>query len=261
MSTFYTGVVKCALCGTESAQKMLASTSSIASELDGRPIGMHRSTMECWTQIYSNPDCGYCTYQISKEVENARECIKSTDYRLHLTDPSLRELIRKFYCAALIHLWAKQPDESFNYFRAASWVCDDAGLPSDARAFRILCTRLPYSGNPVVPVDILRRAGEFAQAKLAHDRALAIADIDEFTRNMLDLELFLINSKDAGVHTTEEIKPVLQPSPSELGSCTSTPGSSNPKSFKVGESGLGEEFKSLPEDIEDALCEGPELPQ
>jgi hypothetical protein len=32
-------------------------------------------------------------------------------------------------------------------------------------------------------------------------------------------------------------------------------------SFKVGESGLGEEFKALPEDIEDALCEGPELPQ
>ena len=206
MTMISTGVVKCALCGTESTQEMLASTSSIASELDGRPIGIQRSTMNCWTQMCGNPECGYCTYQIAKEIPDSRLCVKSADYRKHLTDPGLRELVRKFYCAALVHLWAQQPRESFSYFRAASWVCDDAGLSEDARAFRILCTRLPYDGSPVVPVDMLRRAGEFAQAKLAFDRARDAVDLDEWPKKLLDFERVLIESKDSSVHTTEEVK-------------------------------------------------------
>ena len=200
-------VVKCALCGKESAQPSLSSSNQNGCELDGRPIGMYRNTMECWVQMCSNPSCGYVASTIAKEVPGARECVKSADYINHLKDPGMRETVRKFYLAALIALWGRNASEAFEYFVYAAWACDDYSLTQDARAYRMLAINLFNGGSPLTLVDLLRRTGSFDPAKTMIERVLSSsAGLDDFAKKMLEFERTLVDAKDIGAHSTEEAK-------------------------------------------------------
>jgi len=254
-------VVKCALCGKESTHPYLASSSQLGCELDGRPTGMYRHTMECWAQICSNPKCGYASGNIAKESANARECVKSADYISHLKSPGMRETVRKFYLSALVALWAKNPSEAFEYFVYAAWACDDAGLAQDARAYRMLAVNL-FSGEVnVTLVDLMRRAGSFNQAQTTIERVLASTELDDWGKKLLEFERKLIDAKDSGAHSTAELGPVSVPSAEDLGTIVQIPGKSDSKNFEVAESGLGGEFKALPDDLQEALESDPELPR
>jgi hypothetical protein len=204
-------VVKCALCGKESTHPYLASSSQLGCELDGRPTGMYRNTMECWAQICSNPKCGYASGNIAKESANARECVKSADYISHLKNPGMRETVRKFYLSALVALWAKNPSEAFEYFVYAAWACDDAGLAQDARAYRMAAVNL--SGPPMTIIDLLRRAGSFDRAKSMIERMTTSAELDDWGKKLLEFERKLVDDKDAGAHSTADLQDALESDP------------------------------------------------
>lgn len=200
-------VVKCALCGKESVQPSLASSNQNGCELDGRPIGMYRDTMECWVQMCSNPACGYVASTIAREIDGARECVKSADYISHLKDPGMRETVRKFYLAALIAIWSRNPPEAFEYFVYAAWACDDAGMSQDARAYRMLAINLFSGGSPLTLVDLLRRTGSFDPAKTMIERILSSStELDDWAKKMFEFERKLVDAKDVGAHSTEEAK-------------------------------------------------------
>jgi hypothetical protein len=215
--------------------------------------------MECWAQICSNPKCGYASGNIAKESANARECVKSADYISHLKNPGMRETVRKFYLSALVALWGKNPSEAFEYFVYAAWACDDAGLAQDARAYRMVAVNL--SGPPLTIIDLLRRAGSFDHAKSMIERMTISSELDDRGKKLLEFERKLVDDKDAGAHSTAELGPMSVPSAEDLGTVVQIPGKSDSKNFEVAESGLGDEFKALPDDLQEALESDPELPR
>lgn len=207
MSNFFPRIVKCALCGKEGAQQSLVSSSKEAEELDGRPIGMLRDTMQCWVQMCSNPACGYCTFDIGKELPGARECIETDDYRDHLNG-NMRDLVKRFYCAALVSLSAVDPKGAFECFRNAAWACDDSGMGSEAKAFRMLAAQLfPAGHEPVWLADLLRRSGNHQQALSACNSFLRQTGLGDWSKKLLEFEKKLTLALDSGPHSTEEVKP------------------------------------------------------
>jgi hypothetical protein len=205
LSNLYPRVVKCALCGQESTQQGLASSSSVGQDLDGRPVGMLRDTMQCWVQTCSNPQCGYCSSDITKELPRSRECIKSVDYRNHFTG-NMNDLVKRFYCAALVSMWVPDLEGAHVFFCYAAWACDDLKIESNARAFRMLAAQLfPVGREPVYLADLLRRSGNFNQAISACDSFRKQTGLSELSIKLLELEKKLALAKDSGPHSTKEI--------------------------------------------------------
>jgi len=92
---------RCAVCGAVSRQTHLLSTTYFgASDLDGRPPQMRRSTVPWW--VSRCPECGYCAWNIAKAPATAGETVRSEIYQAQLKDPRMPDLARSFLCAALV---------------------------------------------------------------------------------------------------------------------------------------------------------------
>jgi len=63
--------IRCRLCGSLSRHRVLLSSNTFVGtdDLDGRPPGMLRRTMNLWVQRC--PECGYCATDLSDDVADA----------------------------------------------------------------------------------------------------------------------------------------------------------------------------------------------
>ncbi len=167
--------VRCAVCGTDSAQHVLGSTSTFGPpDLDLRPHGPARWALQF--QVQRCPRCGYCAETIGQRSRGARRAVASIVYRDVLENARMPELARRFFCAALVAEAAELRHQSARHFCSAAWACDDAGSTEQARICRdraaeMLARAIEWgdvpSQSPVVHgvrADMLRRAGRYEEA-------------------------------------------------------------------------------------------------
>lgn len=167
--------VRCAVCGTDSAQHVLGSTSTFGPpDLDLRPHGPARWALQF--QVQRCPRCGYCAETIGQRSRGARRAVASIVYRDVLENARMPELARRFFCAALVAEAAELRHKSARHFCSAAWACDDAGSTEQARICRdraaeMLARAIEWgdvpSQSPVVHgvrADMLRRAGRYEEA-------------------------------------------------------------------------------------------------
>jgi hypothetical protein len=218
MTTFMPVFVHCAVCGAESQQHVLASTSTFGPpDLDLRPNGPARWALEL--QIQHCPSCGYCANRIGERAPGTRRTVASPIYRDVLENARMPVAARRYFCAALIGEATGQRDVAASHFLEAAWVCDDAGAVEQARICRdraaeMMATALEWGEVPTTPVthgvraDVLRRAGRYEEALAACAAAEAAIDpeIDErgHTAAVLGFIRELVEAGDEEPHSVVE---------------------------------------------------------
>src|SRR5450759_448182 len=210
----------CAVCGAASEQTGVLSTSTFGPpDLDGRPAPLKRATIE-WA-IHRCPNCGYCSPNLGDAAEHAAKVVRSTTYQEQLSDQTVPELARWFLCAALVA--EKGEGAAASHARAlhllhAAWACDDADAVEVAGRCRLQAAAAGEAaitageslsdqdpaGDHAFLADLYRRAGRFDEAGAAARAGLDLADADLF-RDLLGLQLMLVEARDASVHTCDEL--------------------------------------------------------
>jgi hypothetical protein len=187
MSMFDYENVRCYVCRKTNQISYIGSTNVRGSpDLDTRPPEMMRSTIWDWVQRCTK--CGYCVADIRKPCQIAREVIKSQEYIDQLKDPLYPKLANSFLCKGIIAREAKSFSEATWALIHSAWVCDDTkGHKNQANICRLKAAEmlilaeqsgkqivakpmlkgeeLPHMGsNSTILIDLLRRAGRFAEA-------------------------------------------------------------------------------------------------
>lgn len=212
MTTYFQTTARCSHCNTESSHTVLGSTNAFGSaDLDLRPPEMQRSTMRAWLQ--QCPSCGYVAPDLSAPVPDPA-VLASSAYRGLLTDERFPELCRRFLARGSL-LAGSSAAEAAHAFLSAAWACDDARLAEQAAACRGRAAdhfeRLkpfpdtqPGLTQGAVYVDVLRRAGQFAEAEAQCEALLACAAARDVLQQVLLFQQRLIQAKDAGCYTVQQ---------------------------------------------------------
>ncbi|HLG08711.1 MAG TPA: hypothetical protein VI409_08610 [Gaiellaceae bacterium] len=190
MTTSMPVTVRCALCGADSAQHVLASTTTFGPpDLDLRPQGPARWALQF--EVQQCPRCGYCADQIGQRTPRAGRTVASLMYRDVLESARMPLLARQFFCAALVAETAERRDAAASHFVDAAWACDDAGAVEQARICRqraaeMLASAIEWGDVPTespvargVLADLWRRAGRYDEALAACEAGEATLDPDD----------------------------------------------------------------------------------
>lgn len=217
--------VICAACGAASDQMpMLANASADTSadtrnappDLDTRPGEPIRSTLSSWVQHC--PQCGYAADQVGKIVEGVREIVTGQQYRNLTQDPGIPLQARPFLCYShILQQLRALPDAGWCALHAA-WMCDDLSQTEPARDCRARSIALWREGKALgsgfidshaeefaVAADVLRRMGEFDQARLACNAALDGPELPAAIEALLRFQVVLIARKDDSAHTLQQV--------------------------------------------------------
>ncbi len=240
MTTYAQVEKRCALCGQESTQRVLASTNTRgAPDLDFRPPPMMRDTMGAWLEIC--PHCGLCALEIEEAEGSWGQVVQSPAYQAQLASDQ-SSLARRFACWALIAEETAPLSEVISAYKQLAWVYDDlvtyaqrdgsaegesdeclaCGTPENAgdlarwsaaatewrkRAADALELAQEQDGQEagwLVLTDLWRRAGCFDRAEAAVVRALASCKSVEALA-VLKFQRRLIQSQDTAAHTLDEV--------------------------------------------------------
>lgn len=212
-TTFFKRQEVCAVCGDTVDVQIVASTTSFGTpDLDTRPPPLARYALSLG--VVCCPKCGYCSSDVSKRIAGADSLIASVGYLSICGDSSLPELARSYLCSSF--LLQASGDFAAGGWQAlsAAWVCDDRDGPAARcrmeayRLFRRAVQTNQRFGMDIVEeltvmAEILRRAGQFEDARLLCDSATAMAALPRLEQ-ILKYESTLIKAKDADCHTVAE---------------------------------------------------------
>ncbi len=162
---------KCAVCGAESQQRFLTSTSTFGPpDLDLRPSEMQRSTMRDWVQ--ECPECGYVAPRIDASTSITPAALR---HRSYVDCSGIRfqsDLARRFYRRYLLARAQEDTRGAFHGALYAAWACDDCEDVENAYWCRKLAVAeieklIAEAEDPeellVQKADLLRRAGFFSR--------------------------------------------------------------------------------------------------
>lgn len=222
-------LIKCGICGAEVSVGKLASTNAFgSSDLDTRPPGRERGTIDYWVQRCNS--CGYCTPDISKSSsENLKVLISSKGYKEQLNNPNYSELANSFLC------WSIIKEDSGDFAGAgwasihAAWVCDDNNIISGARECRKRAVELlekaqkngqifgeGEGAEEALMVDLLRRSSQFDKALKICNEKVETTFLEKLKgtfikkkplkliSQILQFQKILISNSDTACYTIEE---------------------------------------------------------
>jgi hypothetical protein len=218
--------VRCGACGEPGDQYFhpAASTeSNEAPDLDTRPNGPMRATIQFWMQRC--PHCGYCAADISAIHERAVDLISTPAYQRWLLDESMPPKAREFLCHAMIlALVGQHADAGWTSLHAA-WVCDDdrnAEGAVKARGLAIDYWRQAklagqdFGDDPAMEaalvVDLQRRMGQFHDALITCTQAFGDGDEPPhpLIEHLLRFEKTVIQKRDTGRYRLSDL-PAFRP--------------------------------------------------
>lgn len=216
MTLIYSVSFECSICGASSQHGQIFSTNEMGSpDLDFRPSEYARSTISEWVQRC--PECGYCSSNISKTLEKAKEIIQTPDYKKQLSDKNYPELANFFLCKAMIDDAHNMKVEATWSLIHAAWVCDDADNQPNAVNCRnkaaLMLREVIELGehlskeegiNTVILVDLLRRSGQFEEARSEIKKNIALVDNDNYNK-ILEFQLILIQISDLNCYNIDDI--------------------------------------------------------
>ncbi|MFA5205729.1 MAG: hypothetical protein WC708_15135 [Lentisphaeria bacterium] len=215
MTTMRQESFTCAVCGTAAEFWHVGSTNTLAlPDLDTRPAEMMRSTLPI--QVQRCPKCGYCATQVSAPNDRAAAVVATEEYQSQLTDAHYPELANSFRCQALIEQDRDDLAAATWAFIHAAWACDDAHNDPQAADCRTraagLLVKAEQKGTPItdqpgvnlaILTDLLRRSGQFDRARSEIETRWNTV-FDYTIKNILALQVGLIEEKDTRRHTVEE---------------------------------------------------------
>ena len=179
--------MKCAVCGRPCRPPFRVPAAESAPDLDGRPGEPARSTLHHWVQACR--ECGAAGPDLSGLPAGAAAIVARPDYAAETN---------RFLRWAMIAEGAATAEAVLQ----AAWLADDVGM--DATALRLRAASL-WQGDELRLLDILRRAGEFAQADAV---AQGLQGLDEEARAVVAFQRARIEAGDTGRHS---IGSVLRP--------------------------------------------------
>jgi hypothetical protein len=208
MTSYSTEKLRCHCCGKTSEHDVLMSTNSRGSrDLDQRPAGMARATIESWLQ--ECPYCGYVAPDIEKGDAAARGFIDTTEFRAAAIDPLPDPTARRFLVRAAQDAHRGDRKSAFLNTLAAAWFADDAKRPADATALRLKAAAqlgdapIRSIDTRLLLLDVLRRAANWDAAEaltaemIAEELEYPFAAIVSFHRDR-------IAARDDGRYTIAE---------------------------------------------------------
>jgi hypothetical protein len=199
----------CAICGNESKQTILTSSSSFGPpDLDFRPSAPAKIMNKYL--IHKCPKCGYCNNNLSEEIPGSFKKIKEPQYKRLLKQWGMPRKAKQFLCHAYLILDSNKKS-AFNSYLQASWICDDWFFSTKSERCRRLAISVIEELDPtpnseegtievLIYIDLLRRVGEFHLAKLECDKLLENNKLPELLKDIVDLQLDLIRNQDREVH-------------------------------------------------------------
>jgi hypothetical protein len=213
----------CGVCGAPARAAFRAPQPEIAPDLDMRPGEPTRSTLTDWVQVC--PACRAAAPDLAVLTHAARAVVESDDYRA-LTTSVLEETL-PFRRWALICERAGDRSDQAEALLQAAWAADDAAEMTEASKLRIEVAAL-WDGTDDLELslrrlDVLRRAGNFAEAQAWADR-VAQKFADETARSILDFQRARIEARDIGRHLISSALPPPAHSPHVSHSKRASPG-------------------------------------
>ncbi|MDE6671674.1 MAG: DUF2225 domain-containing protein [Ruminococcus sp.] len=159
--------VVCSVCGTESAHTVITEIQSgDIQEMDLRPTGEHRNTMEYW--VMECPECKYCNGTLETPLDTDRRYLKSREYTTLGGLKTDNVLVSRFVRKALVCLRNRDYAESVKSYLYGAWVADDTENTETAsecrnEAISIMenSTFLDSDDMMLLRADLLRRSGQF----------------------------------------------------------------------------------------------------
>ena len=226
MTTMFTEMYTCAVCGAEKEFYGIASTNSFGSpDLDLRPPEMQRGTMSYWVQ--KCPKCGYVAGSISDDPGHVtKEWLKSKEYT-HNDGMKFRSgLADQFYKFHKISLLNGKTERAFSALLHAAWACDDSKDAENAARCRsaaipLLDKTLEEIGSGrkgpkknrreddddkkdnlmLMKTDLLRRSGQFETLQSEY---AARSFKNDIMNKILAFQLAKAAEKDTGCYTVQE---------------------------------------------------------
>lgn len=207
----------CGVCSAESEQMSLESGhSEQPPDFDTRPGEPVRSTIPHW--MHECPKCGYAAPDLRITSPEAVAIVRSGEYQALHGEEGLSLLVRRFLChALLLERLGAFSDAGWVSLHAA-WVCDDESAAPAAVRCRRQAIRLWRHGKEhgqgfgedhtqefALVTDVLRRSGDFDDARDACLEALQAEDLDPIIDDLMRRQLVLIQQRDTACHSLAEI--------------------------------------------------------
>ena len=211
MTTFFYKEKTCAICGMTGEYPILASTHDFdGPDLDSRPGNDHRNTMGTWLQGCRN--CGYVSYNVSKENGATKELLNSEQY---ITCDGIKfdsNTAVKFYRFYLIKMSIGDIKGAFLALVRTAWCCDDTENVENA----IICRKMAVSladeiirrkdrnryDISLMKLDLMRRAGMFEQAAAEYSRHHYW---NKRVRKIVNFQLEKINERDSRAYRLTDV--------------------------------------------------------
>lgn len=210
--------VRCAICQAESPQAASdpGALPDEAPDCDTRPAEPMRQTIQAW--LMECPQCGYVAHDLAVQDPNAAELMRSGRYqklRMQSRYAPLANRFRRF--SLLLETIGSFADAGWSALHAA-WASDDAGDAASARECRLEAIRLWKHGKThqqdfgdstglefAIVVDVLRRAGEWEEARESALSAMSMDDLPELLDDLFRFQLVLVQRKDDARHHLAEL--------------------------------------------------------
>lgn len=173
----------CASCGTRCRPPFRTPTAELAPDLDGRPGEPARSSLPRWVALCAN--CGAAAPDLTALSPAAAAIVSRADIQ---SEPD------RFLRWSLIAVALGDPVASAEAILQAAWLREDDGRDASDLRRRAAAD---WPGDPLRRIDILRRAGDLAQADLL---ATTLTGLDEDQRRIVAFQRERIAAGDIARH-------------------------------------------------------------
>ena len=159
--------VVCSVCGKESTHTVIVKIQAGGvQELDLRPDGEHRNSMEYW--VMECPECSYCNDSLETPLDTDRSYLKSKEYTTLGGLETENVLVSRFVRKALVNLKNRDYSEAVRSYLYSAWVFDDeentiSAIECRNEAISIMenSSLLDSDDMMLLRADLLRRTGQF----------------------------------------------------------------------------------------------------
>ena len=159
--------IVCSVCGKESEHTVITQIQDNGiQEMDLRPTGEHRESMEYW--VMECPECRYCNGTLETPLDADRQYLGSREYTTLGGVNTDNILVSRFIRKALVNLRNRDYAEAVKSYVYGAWVSDDTGDTETASECRIEAVSIMETSSlldsadmMLLRADLLRRSGQF----------------------------------------------------------------------------------------------------
>jgi hypothetical protein len=167
-----------------------------------------------YERIVMCPSCGYCAERIEEPVSDVvRAAVASAKYKDFLSSAEMTETSKKLSLSAYLAARAGDNRAAGLYYLMSAWSFEDDALDDMARSARsksvkymeLYLNEQADISLATILVDALRRLDRFDEAEETRATLEGYVRQDAPAYRVLEYEKTLIQRRDAGAHTIDEV--------------------------------------------------------